>query len=154
MNTQMRQAATTAGPYMNQGMTAGGRAAMAVFLPIAALISAGLFVLFILAVASLITQQTVFGWDLPHGMPLWMGIIALGVLYSLLTVPLRLVRHGGQSAAAQHPGWNALHSVLWICFTAALLWLAYLFVPGLGEVVDQLSWAASLTIENLSATIG
>jgi phage shock protein PspC (stress-responsive transcriptional regulator) len=152
MSAQMSQATAQAAPYLSQGLTTGGRVAMAVFLPIAALIGAVVFVVFIIALISLITNQAVFGWDLPHDVPLWMGIIGLILLYSLVTIPIRLIRYGGQSAAA-HPGWSALHSVLWICFTLGLLWLAYMFIPGLSETADQLMWATELTIDNLSATI-
>jgi hypothetical protein len=52
-----------------------------------------------------------------------------------------------------HPGWAALHSLVWICCTLLLFWLAYMIIPGVREIIDQLTWAANLTIENLSATI-
>lgn len=152
MSSQMRQASAQASPYVSQGLSTGGRVAMAVFLPIAALIGAVVFVVFVIALVSLIAQQTIFGWDLPYGMPLWVGVIGLVILYTLVTIPIRLIRYGGQSAAS-HPGWSALHTVLWIGFTLGLLWLAYTFIPGISETADQLMWAAGLTFDNLSATI-
>ncbi len=152
MSAQMAQATAQATPYVSQGLSTGGRVAMAVFLPIAALIGAVVFVLFIIALISLVTQQTVFGWYLPHDVPLWMGVIGLIILYSLVSIPIRLLRYGGQSAAA-HPGWSALHTVLWIGFTVGLLWLAYWVIPGVSETADQLLWATELTMDNLSATM-
>ena len=62
-------------------MSHTARAIMAVFLPIAAIVGAVLFVGWILAMFSLITQHTIFGWALPHGMPLWVGILLLVLLY-------------------------------------------------------------------------
>lgn len=149
MNAQVRQATANFGPQMAQH---GSRAIFAVLVPIAAVMGAILFVVFILSLLSLVAQHNIFGWMLPHSMPLWVGIILLVVLYAFATTIVRAFRHGGGPAVA-HPGWAALHTVVWTCCTLALFWVAYMFFPGVREIVDQLTWAANLTIENLSATI-
>jgi phage shock protein PspC (stress-responsive transcriptional regulator) len=148
MSEQVRQATAHAAPQMS----ASGRAITAVFLPIAAIIGAVLFVGWILALVSLITQHTVFGLALPLGMPLWVGILVLALLYFAISTPLKIVRHGGHQAAGYHPGWGALHALIWIGFTAVFFWLAYTFFPGVRELVDQLMWAAELTVSNISET--
>ena len=66
---------------------------------------------------------------------------------------VRAIRFGGTSGGAQHAGWAALHTVIWVCTTLLLLWVAYTFIPGVGDVVDNLTWAAGLTLDNLSETI-
>ena len=71
----------------------------AIFLPIAAIVGAVLFVGWILALFSLVTQHTVFGWSLPHGMPIWVGILVLALLYFAISAPLKAIRHGGHQAA-------------------------------------------------------
>jgi len=149
MNEQLRTAAAQAGPAM--GHTA--RAIGSVFLPIAALIGAALFVAFILALFTLVTQHAIFGWALPHGIPMWVGIIALVLLYSAIATPLRMIRHGGHQAAGYHPGWGALHGLMWIGFTVLLFWVAYISFPGVRELVDSLMWAANLTATTISETI-
>jgi phage shock protein PspC (stress-responsive transcriptional regulator) len=149
MNEQLRQSAESVAP----NMSSAARGIMAVFLPIAAIIGAVLFVGWILALFSLITQHTVFGWGLPHGMPLWVGILLLVLVYFAISAPLKAVRHGGRNAAGNHPGWGALHGLMWIGFTALFFWLAYTFFPGVRELVDNLMWAADLTVSNISETI-
>jgi phage shock protein PspC (stress-responsive transcriptional regulator) len=149
MNEQMRSAAANAAPYVAQT----GRALSVVFVPIAAIIGAVLFVGFILGVVTLIAQHSIFGWDLPYSIPLWVAIVALALVYAMSATVVRLLRFGGSTPAAHHPGWGALHTVVWICCTLLLFWLAYTFFPGVREVVDQLMWAANLTFENLSETI-
>jgi phage shock protein PspC (stress-responsive transcriptional regulator) len=148
MNEQMRHAASHAAPYVSET----GRVVAAIFVPIAAIIGAILFVGFILALVSLIAQHTIFGWDLPLGMPMWVGIVALVFIYAIAATVVRLVRHGA-AGAVHHPGWAALHTVIWICCALFLFWVAYTFIPGVGEVVDQLVWAADLTVDNLSETL-
>ena len=149
MNAQMRMTAANAAPYMNHTARAIG----SVFLPIAAIVGAALFVCWILALVSLIAQHTIFGWSLPHGMPLWVGIMLLILCYAVISVPLKIIRHGGQQAAGYHPAWSALHGILWIAAVVLLFWIAYTFIPGVQELVDQLWWAANLTASNLSDTM-
>ncbi|MEO8017558.1 MAG: PspC domain-containing protein [Pseudomonadota bacterium] len=149
MNEQMRHATAQAAPYMSHT----ARAITGVFVPIIAIIGAVLFVAWILALVSLITQHNVFGWALPHGMPLWVGILVLALVYFAISTPLKMIRHGGHEAAGYHPGWRALHGLIWIGFTALFFWLAYTFFPGVRELVDQLMWAADLTVSNISETI-
>ena len=149
MNEQLRQTAANVAPNMSPG----ARGIMTVFLPIAAIIGAVLFVSWILALASLVTQHSIFGWGLPHGMPLWVGFLLLFMLYFAVSAPFKMVRHGGQQAAGNHPGWGALHGLMWIGFTALFFWLAYTFFPGVHELMDQLMWAADLTMSNISDTI-
>jgi phage shock protein PspC (stress-responsive transcriptional regulator) len=148
MSEQVRQATANAAPQM--GHTA--RAITGALLPIVAIVGAVLFVAWILALISLVTQHTVFGWGLPHGMPLWVGILILLLAYVAISAPLKMVRHGGNPAPGYHPGWGALHALIWIGFTVVFFWLAYTFFPGVRELVDQLMWAAELTVSNISET--
>jgi len=149
MNEQLRVATAHAGPVMSQS----GRVAMGVFAVIAALVSAVLFVALILALFSLVTTHTLFGWTLPYGIPMWLGVVALLMVYGALSAPLKMVRHGGPQANGYHPGWSALHGVMWVGFAALLIWVAYTFVPGVREVLDSLMWAANLTVTTFTETI-
>lgn len=149
MNEQLRVATANAQPII----ASSARGIGMVFLPIAALISAALLVAFILSLISLVTQHTVFGWALPHGIPLWVGIVALAMLYIAISTPVRMIRHGGQQAAGYHPGWGAFHGLMWIGFVVLLFWVAYTYLPGVREVVDSLMWAANLTASTISETI-
>jgi phage shock protein PspC (stress-responsive transcriptional regulator) len=149
MNAQLRQTVANVAPNMSPA----SYGIMAVFLPIAAIIGSVVFVGWILAMFSLITQHNIFGWGLPHGMPLWIGIILLALAYALITAPLKMVRHGAHRGAGHHPGWGALHGLLWVGFTVLFFWVAYNWFPGVRELVDNLMWAANLTVETISETI-
>ncbi|HEY6123575.1 MAG TPA: PspC domain-containing protein [Steroidobacteraceae bacterium] len=149
MNETLRQTAANVAPNMSPA----ARGIMAVFVPVAAIIGAVIFVGWILAMASLVTQHTIFGWGLPHGVPLWVGILGLALLYFMISTPFKMIRNGGHQAAGHHPGWGALHGFMWIGFTVLFFWLAYTFFPGVRELLDQLMWAANLTASNISETI-
>ena len=127
-----------------------GAGVMALLLPIAAAVGALLFVGWILATFSLLTQHSIFGWYLPHGIPLWVGLVALAAIYFIVSAPLKFVRHRSNG---YHAGWGALHGLIWLAGTVLLLWGAYHLFPGVREVLDQLMWAANLTVNNISETI-
>ena len=149
MNEQLRMATANAAPVMSQTARAIG----GVFVVLAALVGAVMAVALVLALFSLITQHSIFGWALPHGMPLWVAVVALLMLYFAIATPLRMIRHGGHQTGGYHPGWGALHGLMWIGFTVLLFWVAYTFFPGVRELVDQLMWAANLTVTTISETI-
>jgi len=148
MNEQLRAATAHAGPMVGQSARVIG----GIFVVIAALIGALFAVALVLALFSLVTQQSVFGFGLPHGMPLWIAILVLVGVYIAISTPLRMIRHGGH-ASGYHPGWGALHSLMWIGFVVLLFWASYTFFPGVRELVDQLMWAANLTATTISETI-
>jgi phage shock protein PspC (stress-responsive transcriptional regulator) len=149
MNEQLRVATANAGPVMSQSARAVG----GIFMVIAALAGAVIAVALVLAIFSLVVQHTVFGWSLPQGMPLWVGILLLVMIYIAISTPLRLIRQSGAGPVGYHPGWGALHGVLWIGFMVLMFWLAYTFFPGVRELVDQLMWAGNLVADTVSETI-
>jgi phage shock protein PspC (stress-responsive transcriptional regulator) len=143
MNEQLRAATAQAAPAMNQTARALG----GLFVVVAALISAVIGVALVLALVSLFTQHSIFGWML------WVVALALVLLYIAISTPLRMIRHSGHPQGSYHPGWGALHGLIWIGFTVLMFWGAYTFFPGVREVVDQLMWAANLTATTISETI-
>jgi phage shock protein PspC (stress-responsive transcriptional regulator) len=151
MNEQLRVATAHAQPVFQQSARAMGGAFGGIFVIIAALVGAALAVALVLSLFSLVTQHSILGWTLPHNIPLWVAIVALVMLYIAISAPLRMIRQGGQGG--YHPGWGALHGLMWIGFVALGFWVAYTFFPGIRELVDSLMWAANLTVSTISETI-
>ena len=118
MNEQLRAATAQAAPAMNQTARAIG----GLFVVVAALISAVIGVALVLALISLFTQHSIFGWMLPFDIPLWVVALALVALYIAISTPLRMIRHGGHQQGGYHPGWGALHGLMWIGFTVLMFW--------------------------------
>jgi hypothetical protein len=118
-----------------------------VLVPIAALINALLVIALLVGIAQLLSHGPVYGWARPAGMPLWLGIVALCILYGALSTPLRVMRHAAYYARGSGPSaWAALcGSVLWLAFMAWFLWMAWHFWPQLQHLLQQL-------IDSLRAT--
>lgn len=149
MNAQMQHSAAQAMPGLNHA----GNAITAVFLPIAAIVGAAVFIVWLVASVSLITQHSVFGWALPWDVPVWAGLLALLLAYLVIATPLKMIRYGAHRAAGYHPGWAFTHTLMWTGFVVLFFWAAYQFVPGVQELVNQIVWAVNLTASTLAETI-
>jgi phage shock protein PspC (stress-responsive transcriptional regulator) len=57
------------------------------------LMLAALGLVMVVAIFSLINTNAVFGWPLPHGIPLWAGILGLVLIWNFLALPIRSIRH-------------------------------------------------------------
>lgn len=111
-----------------------------VLVPIAALLNAVLVIALLVGIAQLLSRGTIFGWARPPGMPLWVGIVVLCILYGALATPLRAMRHAAYFArGSAHSAWAALWgSLLWLAFMALFLSMAWHFWPQLQHLLQQL----------------
>ncbi len=148
MNEQLRHATAQAAPQVSYA----ARAMAGILVPLAAVIGAVIFVVWILAMLSLFTQHHVFGWDLPANIPLWGAMLGLVVGYLLISAPFKALRDSGGSYG-ERPFWRAAHSLMWIGFVAVFFWMAYQFIPPVREMMDQFGWAANLAATTISETI-
>jgi phage shock protein PspC (stress-responsive transcriptional regulator) len=111
--------------------------------PLSMLIQLVLFAVAIFAVLSLVSHGNVFGVLLPAGIPVWIGVIFLIVVYHFLTLPLRGWRHasivysGGYGGYRSHPG-GFFDGVVWLGFMVMIIWLADHYVPRFHEMLLNL----------------
>ena len=86
-----------------------------------------------------------FFWGAPH----WVGIVLFFVFIRVLLWPLRAARWGwsgypGYGLYHPYSPWVAMwHGIVWIGTILFFIWLAYHFVPGVGEFMRefQANWA-------------
>jgi len=124
----------------NSAASYAARVAAGVMVPIVAIINAALIVALVVGIVQLVTTGMIFGWVPPPGIPLWLGIIILIVVYNICAAPLHAVRH--QMYYAHSPAANAWFavwgSIVWLGCMALLFWLAYLYWPELQHLLMQL----------------
>ena len=100
-----------------------------IMIPVFGLVVFALFVWLALAISSLVTTGTLFGWTLPAGVPLWAGILIVIVLYQMVTSPIRTARHALRYAGGRPQGWFALwDGVVAMAVTCLVFWLVYHYV--------------------------
>jgi len=112
-------------------------------LPFVSLARAGLALLWILTVVSLLATGMVLGVPLPAGIPVWAGLFGLGALYLFLAWPLKALRRAYYWSAAGGPFFAppfvyAFDAIVGIGFVFLLLWLAGHHLPQLHEAMRNL----------------
>ena len=107
-------------------------------LPVVSVLRAGLALLWIFALVSLLATGGLFGVALPVGLPVWAGVLCLLVLYHFLAWPLKAMRRayywnvaGGPFCAP--PFIYAFDAFIGIGFVVLLLWLAGHHLPQIHE---------------------
>jgi phage shock protein PspC (stress-responsive transcriptional regulator) len=97
-----------------------------VAMPFAGFLSTVVTILFVMALLSLLTTHAIFGFYLPYGIPFWIQIVGLIMLFNAVKWPLRAMRYGYHPLGS--PGyWSPFaalwHSVAWIGFLVFAVWL-------------------------------
>ncbi|HXV39397.1 MAG TPA: PspC domain-containing protein [Steroidobacteraceae bacterium] len=127
-----------AGAYEDAGYAT--RLLAGFMVPVFTLLSAAIFVALVLAALSLLVTGSIFDWTLPVDIPEWAAVIILVIAYQALHQPLRAAsRASYETTAGPRHGWlAAADGVLWLGFTALLFWLAYLLIPEVQSLFDDL----------------
>jgi branched-subunit amino acid transport protein len=106
-----------------------------------------LFLIFIGALVSLLGHHSFFGLILPFGFPIWIAIILLFAIWQLASFPLRWMKY--QAYAAYMPSvapyysgrnvfWHIISSIVWVAFLVLCAWLAYLYIPFVHTVLNNI----------------
>lgn len=123
-----------------QSANYGAQILAGIMVPVLGLLSALFFLALVLTIISLATSSALFGWPLPNGMPLWLGIVLVIVLYNFCVWPLHALRRasyygvGGQSYAWV-AAWDGL---LRFGIVALALWYGYEHIPQVRDFIDHL----------------
>ena len=108
-----------------------------VMTPIFTLINLALLALLALAIYSLATAGEILGWTIPAGMPLWLAIVMLIVLYNIITSPLGAARHAVYGSFG-HPALAVWGGIVWLGVLVFLLVLASNHVPEIRVFIENL----------------
>jgi hypothetical protein len=88
------------------------------------LMMAAVSILMCLAIFSLVTSGAILGWQWPANLPLWLGVVAIIWAWSLVTWPIRGIRHSITWSNGGYRGpWFAAFDALVSCLIIfALVW--------------------------------
>lgn len=107
---------------------------LVIALPFFVLLQVAIAFAWFFAILSLLTTGAIFGVLLPAGMPIWVGILLLVLAYSLISWPLRILRHASYyygPCGPRHilPLMGLWDTIVWLGFLAVLVWLANRYIP-------------------------
>lgn len=123
-----------------QGPSYSARIFTGIVVSLLGIVSAFFLLGLLLLVISLATTSALFGWPLPAGVPLWLGVVLLILIYSFFVWPLHALRRAswrgtGETNYAWFAAWDfALRAG--IVFLA--LWYGYEHIPQVHDFVNHL----------------
>jgi phage shock protein PspC (stress-responsive transcriptional regulator) len=115
----------------------GAQVAAGITLPILSVLSAVLFVAFIVALFALLGHGAIAGWQPLPFLPHWIPIVMLFVVYGLVAGPIGAARRASHRYAngGSRTGWaSALDGLLWIGLVTLLLWGLFHYLPWIQDV--------------------
>lgn len=105
-----------------------------IFAVIFGIVSAVLTVAFLVAVFSIVTTGAILGFTPPVGLPLWIALVALIIVYSAIALPLRAIRRASyRTISGRRYHGDEMDGVTTLILFGVLTWLAWMFVPGARE---------------------
>jgi phage shock protein PspC (stress-responsive transcriptional regulator) len=126
-----------------------------VALPFLSLLHGAATVLFIIAIVSLLATGSVFGLEVPAGVPVWAAALLLFIAYGILISPLKFARRSYYYGLDQTRwAWSSLcflDAVIWIAVVLALLWLAAHFFPELRDAIHNLPSVAHRAADDIQS---
>jgi phage shock protein PspC (stress-responsive transcriptional regulator) len=106
------------------------------------------------AILSLVFTGSVFSFAPPSGMPLWMGILFLFLIFQIIKWPLKAARHSVYYHGGYGPGycWHGPFfggTFVWLVALVALLWLANHHSPKAHELLEQARHQTHSAVDSL-----
>ena len=135
-----RQAAWWGPPMMPPPAGYATRIGAGFLVPVLSFVSAAAFWVFAYVALSLLVRQEVFGESLPPDMPLWVGLLLVGVAYCAVAWPIHAMQRASYFAiAGYHQGMVAASGgLLSVGFGVLIIWVAYHTMPEVRELVQSL----------------
>jgi hypothetical protein len=129
--------------------------AMGLVLPLLSLLQGAATVLSIIAIVSLLTTGSVFGFVVQVGVPVWISALPLLVAYGILVGPLKGARiacyHGLGQSRWVWPFTYFLDAVIWLAVVLALLRLAAQYFPELRNAIRSIPMVAHQAADDIRA---
>jgi phage shock protein PspC (stress-responsive transcriptional regulator) len=101
-----------------------------------------------IAIFLLVSEGNIAGIALPTGVPLWVGAVAVLVVFNIVTWPLKAYRHSVHLRATGEPYYcfqpNFFGSLIWLSALVAAVWLGDHYIPQVHEFILTLPAKAHL----------
>ena len=111
----------------SQNIPYGARVIAGTMLPVLGIVNAGLVLLLLYSIFSVMLRGMLFGWSLPPDIPRWIGVVGVVVAYLVIALPFKLGKYAAHEAVGgRHAPWAGL---LELVFIVLFFWLAYTYVP-------------------------
>jgi phage shock protein PspC (stress-responsive transcriptional regulator) len=126
-----------------------GRVLAGLLLVVFSLVGAALTIAFVVAVISLATTGGVLGWAPPAGIPFWLAIVILALVFGAVSAPFTALRDASHAAVTGAPRYYGHGCGVFPLIVLALVcWYAYVHIPSAHAAIDGVNAQAQLWLRN------
>lgn len=100
-------------------------------------ITAALLIAFIVAFFSLLGAGAILGWTPPAGVPVWLAIVVLCIVYAAISAPFSALRRASYATVSGYPQRSGgADGLVTFAIVAIFGWFAWMYVPEARELME------------------
>lgn len=103
------------------------------------IVTAALLIAFLLGFFSLLGAGTILGWGPPAGVPIWLAIVVLCIVYAAISSPFAAMRRSSYATLSGYrasAGSGFADGLITLAIAACAIWFAWMFLPGAREILE------------------
>jgi phage shock protein PspC (stress-responsive transcriptional regulator) len=100
-------------------------------------ITAALLIAFLVALFALLATGSMFSWNPPLDVPLWLVVVILCILYAAISAPFSALRRASYATVSGRPQGGGGDGLITIALVLLFGWLAWLYVPDARMLMEQ-----------------
>lgn len=100
------------------------------------IITAALFIAFLVAFFSLLGAGSILSWTPPADVPLWLAIVVLCVVYAAISAPFSALRKASYATVSGQPQSGGGDGIVTLIIVAITAWFAWMYLPEAREMME------------------
>jgi phage shock protein PspC (stress-responsive transcriptional regulator) len=100
------------------------------------IITAALFIAFIVAFFSLLGAGSILSWTPPADVPIWLAIVVLCVAYAAISAPFSALRKASYATVSGQPQSGGGDGIVTLIIVAITAWFAWMYLPEAREMME------------------
>jgi phage shock protein PspC (stress-responsive transcriptional regulator) len=101
------------------------------------IITAALLIAFLVVLFTLLGTGELFGWTPPGGVPIWLVIVIVCIVYAAVSAPFSALRRASYATVSGHPQGGGADTFVTLAIVAIIGWLAWLYLPEARMLMEQ-----------------
>jgi phage shock protein PspC (stress-responsive transcriptional regulator) len=93
------------------------------------IVTAALLIAFLVTLFALLNAGAIFDWTPPAGVPLWLVVVIVCVIYAAVSAPFSALRRLSCATVTGQPSHGGGDGLITLLIVAAAAWLAWLYIP-------------------------
>lgn len=101
------------------------------------IVTAALLIAFLVTFFSVLTTGAVLGWVPPVGVPFWLVLVIICIIYAAISAPFRALRHASFATVSGYRHDGGGDGIVTLLLVGAFAWFAWMYWPDARDLMEQ-----------------